>query len=70
MKYGLSFKKSMVKKVLPSESRVISAVAKEAWVSDQTLRNWLNKFKEGTLEKSETVGAASRSPREKNWTWS
>jgi len=30
MKYSLSFKKSMVKKVLPPERRAISAVAKEA----------------------------------------
>ena len=65
MKYSLSFKKSMVKKVLPPASRAISAVAEEAGVSDQTLRNWLNKSKEGTLGKNETVGAASRSPREK-----
>ncbi len=65
MKYSLSFKKSMVKKVLPPERRAISAVATEAGISDQTLRNWLNKSKEGTLGTSETVGAASRSPREK-----
>ena len=65
MKYSLSFKKSMVKKLLPPESRAISAVATKAGISDQTLRNWLNKSKEGTLGTSETVGAASRSPREK-----
>jgi len=65
MRYSLGFKESQVKKVLPPSSRSIRAVAKEAGVSDQTLRNWLSKAKEGTLGNNETVGSAGRSPREK-----
>jgi len=65
MRYSLGFKESQVKKVLPPSSRSIRAVATEAGISDQTLRNWLSKAKEGTLGNNETVGSAGRSPREK-----
>ena len=65
MRYSLGFKESQIKKVLPPLSRSIREVAQEAGVSDQTLRNWLSKAKEGTLGNRETVGSAGRSPREK-----
>jgi CubicO group peptidase (beta-lactamase class C family) len=32
----------------------------ESGVSDQTLRNWLSKAKEGTLRNKETVGSTGR----------
>ncbi len=65
MRYSLAFKKSQVKKVLPSSSRSIKDIAVEAGISEQTLRNWINKAKEGTLQKGNTVSGAGRSPREK-----
>jgi len=65
MPYSAGFRESQLKKVLPPISRTIAEVAKEAGVSDQTLRNWLNKAKAGTLSKNETVGSAGRSSNEK-----
>lgn len=65
MPYSAGFRESQVKKVLPPENRSIAEVAKEAGVSDQTLRNWLAKAKAGTLRKNNTVGSAGRSSREK-----
>ena len=58
MRYSLGFKESQVKKVLPSLSRSIREIAQEAGISDQTLRNWVSKAKEGTLGNRETVGSA------------
>lgn len=65
MRYSLAFKESQLKKVLPPSNRSIIEVAAEAGISDQTLRNWINKSKEGTLKKGDTVSGAGRSPREK-----
>lgn len=65
MRYSLAFKESQVKKVLPPSNRLVSEVAKEAGISIQTLHNWLNKAKEGTLSQGNTVGSSGRSPREK-----
>ena len=65
MPYSAGFRESQIKKVLSPVSRSIAEVAKEAGVSDQTLRNWLNKAKDGTLSKNETVGSAGRSSNEK-----
>lgn len=65
MPYSAGFRESQLKKVLPPVSRPITEVAKEAGVSDQTLRRWLNKAKAGTLSKNETVGSAGRSSNEK-----
>jgi len=65
MKYSLAFKESQVKKILPPMNRSIREVSNAAGVSEQTLRNWLSKAKEGTLSHGDTVGNAGRSPREK-----
>jgi transposase len=65
MKYSLAFKESQVKKVLPPMNRSVREVARETGVSDQTIRNWLSKTKEGTLSHGTKVGNADRSPREK-----
>jgi len=65
MRYSSGFRESQLRKVLPPVNRPIPEVAKEAGVSDQTLRNWLKKSKEGTLGKQETVGGTGRSHREK-----
>ena len=65
MRYSLGFRESQLKKVLPPVNRPIPEVAREAGISDQTLRNWLKKLKAGTLGTEETVGSAGRSHREK-----
>ena len=65
MRYSLAFKESQLKKVLSPTSKSIKEIAVEAGISEQTLRNWINKAKEGTLQKGNTVRGAGRSPREK-----
>ncbi len=65
MGYSIGFKESQIKKVLPPSNRSIKEVANEAGVSAQTLRNWISKAKEGTLNKNNTVNSANRSAREK-----
>ena len=65
MRYSLGFKESQIKKVLPPSSRPIKEVAEEAGISEQALRNWINKAKEGTLKTGNTVSGTGRSPREK-----
>lgn len=65
MGYSIGFKESQIKKVLPPSNKTIKVVAKEAGISDQTLRNWITKAKEGTLKKGDTVSSATRSAREK-----
>ena len=65
MRYSLAFKESLIKKVLPPESRSVRSVAKEAGISEQSLHNWLNKSKEGTLSQGDNVGGTNRPPREK-----
>jgi len=65
MRYSLAFKESLIKKVLPPENRSVHSVAREAGVAEQSLHNWLNKSKEGTLSKGDNVGGSNRPPREK-----
>lgn len=65
MRYSLAFKESLVKKVFSSDNRSVKSVAKEAGVAEQSLHNWLNKSKEGTLSKGDNVGGSNRAPREK-----
>lgn len=65
MRYSLAFKESQVKKVLSPSDRSIKEVSVEAGISEQTLRNWINKAKEGTLKNGNTVSGTGRSPREK-----
>lgn len=65
MRYSLGFKEAQVKKVLPPNNKTVASVAREAGISDQTLRNWLAQAKDGTLKKHDNVGGSGRSAREK-----
>lgn len=65
MRYSLGFKESLIKKVLPPNNNSIAQVAKEAGISDQTLRNWLKQAKNNSLMDNNTVSGANRSAREK-----
>jgi len=49
MKYSKSFRNSVLKKVLPPESRSIASVAKETGVAIVTINSWIAKLKNGTL---------------------
>jgi transposase len=50
VKYSIGFRTSVLRKVLPPESRSVSQVARESGISDITIQSWLSKLKEGTLE--------------------
>lgn len=66
MKYTVAFRNSVLRKVIPPESRDVGEVSKETGVSVMTLRNWLERLKSGTLpEHEEGLGAGGRSAVEK-----
>ena len=50
MKYSIGFRNSALRKVLPPENRRVYSVAKELGISPVTIRSWLSKLKEGTLD--------------------
>ncbi len=56
MRYSLTFRNSILKKVLPPESRSVYQVAKEAGVSAITIHSWMSKLKEGKLELDPEAG--------------
>lgn len=49
MQYSNRIKASVLKKVLPPESRSIPEVAREMGISDQTIYNWKRMAENGTL---------------------
>lgn len=53
MKFSTAFRNGVLKKVLPPESRPISQVSEETGISVQTIRNWLQRLKSGTLPQGE-----------------
>ena len=66
MKYSTGFRNSVLKKVLPPESRSISEVGKETGVSEQTIRNWLLKLKNDKLNPQDgEISPEQRSTSEK-----
>ncbi|MGH2507507.1 MAG: transposase [Ktedonobacteraceae bacterium] len=50
MRYSLAFRNSILRKVLPPESRSVYQVAREAGISAITIHSWMSKLKEGKLE--------------------
>ncbi len=65
MKYSSGFKESLLKKVLPPSNRSIAEVAKEAGVSDQSIRNWLKEVKSDIIDNGNAVINTRRSDNEK-----
>ncbi len=49
MRYSRAIKESVLKKVLPPESRSIREVSTEYGISEQTIRNWIEKVDNGIL---------------------
>ena len=49
MRYSEGFRNSVLRKVLPPESRGVYVVAKEMGVSPMTVQNWLAKVKDGKI---------------------
>ena len=50
MKYSIGFRNGVLKKVLPPENRPVKEIAQENGLSEQTIRNWMQQLKNGTLE--------------------
>ena len=68
MKYSIGFRNSVLRKVLPPESRSVYQVARETGISAITIQSWLSKVKEGTLEINAEGGEptpSQRNPAEK-----
>ena len=49
MKYSTAFRNSVLRKVLPPESRSIAMVAQESGITQMTIHNWMKKLESGTL---------------------
>ena len=49
MRYSQGFKHSVLRRVLPPSNEMISSVARETGVSDQTIRNWLGQYNDGRM---------------------
>ena len=67
-RYSQGFKNAILLRVLPPNNQSVSTVARDTGVTEQTLRNWLAQYKDGTL-RVDTDGAfptpGQRSVREK-----
>lgn len=50
MKYSSGFKQGILRKVLPPESRSVAEVSRETGIAEQTIRNWMERVRNGTLE--------------------
>lgn len=50
MKYSIGFRNGVLRKVLPPENRPIKEIALDNGLSEQTIRNWMQQLKNGTLE--------------------
>lgn len=49
MKYSRALKVSILKKVLPPESRSVSEVSRETGINYQTIKNWIQQHETGTF---------------------
>lgn len=66
MGYSHAVRHSVLKKVLPPESRSIAKVSQETGVNEQTIRNWLKQSKTGILTSEKTDSSPrSLTPKEK-----
>lgn len=50
MRYSSGFRNGILKKILPPSNQSISSVCKETGIADQTIRNWLQKGKVGSID--------------------
>lgn len=49
MKYTTTFKKAVLRKVLPPENRSVHSVSKGMGVGEITIHRWISQIKDGTL---------------------
>lgn len=67
MKYSAGFRSSVIRMTLDGSGRSIGEIAQETGVSDQTIRNWLERRRLGKLDVDEATGVRpdQRNPGEK-----
>ncbi|WP_298533475.1 transposase [uncultured Treponema sp.] len=67
MKYTTTFKKAVLRKVLPPENRSVHSVSKEMGVGEITIHRWISQIKDGTLnlEQDEENPSGQRNMTEK-----
>ena len=67
MKYTTTFKKAVLRKVLPPENRSVHSVAVELGVGEMTIHRWLSQVKDGTIsfEQGEENPSGQRNMTEK-----
>jgi len=49
MRYSNGFRQGILKRVLPPQSRSVREVSQEVGISEQTIRNWKDKARDGRL---------------------
>ena len=59
MKYTTTFKKAVLRKVLPPENRSVHSVSKEMGVGEITIHRWISQIKDGTLNLEQDEGNPS-----------
>ena len=67
MKYTTTFKKAVLRKVLPPENRSVHSVSKEMGVGEITIHRWISQIKDRTLnlEQDEENPSGQRNMTEK-----
>jgi len=50
MRYSNGFRQGILKRVLPPSSQSVNVVSREVGVSEQTIRNWIEKARNGRLD--------------------
>jgi transposase-like protein len=50
MRYSRALKVSILKKVMPPESRSVTEVSRETGINYQTIKNWIKQYETGTFD--------------------
>jgi transposase-like protein len=65
MRYSLSYKQSILRRVLPPNNETVTSVAKETGISENSIYIWLKKARNNRLDKDYDADPNSRSAEEK-----
>ncbi len=67
MRYSQRLRNAILRKVLPPENQLVSAVSKEFGVSMQTIQRWMSLAKDGTLTTEDAVVPVNNKPLEEKF---
>jgi transposase len=66
MRYSNGFRQGILKRVLPPASQAIHEVSQEVGISEQTIRNWMEKARNGSLDQTDgEIAPSDRQASEK-----